>query len=390
MLAFAKWFKASFHNSAASSVSIRDLLAWVDFINKFPPSDLMFALVHGAAMVYIDTLGANPAATLSVTSDSLGKDRDRCLEKLSLLFCVDASRIYYQPASIAVDDRCLCVGPFRLPMCANSAPDPQFVLDAPTTIANSIRIARGLQLSKPILLEGSPGVGKTTLVAALARTLGKPLTRINLSDQTDLTDLFGSDVPVEGGNVGQFAWRDAPFLRAMQCGNWVLLDEMNLASQSVLEGLNSCLDHRQQVYIAELDQVFKRHPDFVLFATQNPHHQGGGRKGLPASFVNRFTVVYVDSFNDSDLERICGKLFPGTPSEQICKLIGFINLLNSAIQRGQLGTIGGPWEINLRDMSRWLQLATQGDVHISLGHFLNTIIGQRFHKRRSDLCLSTL
>ncbi|OXV09698.1 hypothetical protein Egran_02528 [Elaphomyces granulatus] len=390
MLAFAKWFKASFHNSAASSVSIRDLLAWVDFINKFPPSDLMFALVHGAAMVYIDTLGANPAATLSVTSDSLGKDRDRCLEKLSLLFCVDASRIYYQPASIAVDDRCLCVGPFRLPMCANSAPDPQFVLDAPTTIANSIRIARGLQLSKPILLEGSPGVGKTTLVAALARTLGKPLTRINLSDQTDLTDLFGSDVPVEGGNVGQFAWRDAPFLRAMQCGNWVLLDEMNLASQSVLEGLNSCLDHRQQVYIAELDQVFKRHPDFVLFATQNPHHQGGGRKGLPASFVNRFTVVYVDSFNDSDLERICGNLFPGTPSEQICKLIGFINLLNSAIQRGQLGTVGGPWEINLRDMSRWLQLATQGDVHISLGHFLNTIIGQRFRTKEDRIFVSQL
>jgi midasin (ATPase involved in ribosome maturation) len=37
--------------------------------------------------------------------------------------------------------------------------------------------------AKPILMEGSPGVGKTTLVTALARALGKPLTRINLQEQ---------------------------------------------------------------------------------------------------------------------------------------------------------------------------------------------------------------
>ena len=86
-------------------------------------------------------------------------------------------------------------------------------------------------------------------------------------------DLFGSDVPVEGAEAGRFAWRDAPFLQAMQNGDWVLLDEMNLASQSVLEGLNACLDHRGEVYISELDQTFKRHPNFFVFAAQNPHHR---------------------------------------------------------------------------------------------------------------------
>lgn len=34
-----------------------------------------------------------------------------------------------------------------------------------------------------------------------------------------------------------FSWRDGPFLQAMQNGDWVLLDELNLASQSVLEGM---------------------------------------------------------------------------------------------------------------------------------------------------------
>lgn len=391
MLEFAKWFKKTFQSSSATSVSIRDLLAWVDFVNKCSIPDVEFALIHGAAMVFIDTLGANPSAMLSMAPDSIGKNRDMCLQKLSELFGFDASRIYYQPATVSVTDGYLCVGPFKLPMCAESAPDPQFVMDAPTTVANSVRIARGLQVSKPILLEGSPGVGKTTLVASLARALGKPLTRINLSEQTDLTDLFGSDVPVEGGDVGQFAWRDAPFLQAMQRGDWVLLDEMNLASQSVLEGLNSCLDHRQQVYVAELDQTFKRHPDFVLFAAQNPHHQGGGRKGLPASFVNRFTVVYADSFSDTDLKKICAKLFPGSPLEQTGKLVDFISLLNTTIaQDRQLGSVGGPWEINLRDITRWLQLADRGRVQIPTGHFLDTIISQRFRTAEDRLLISQL
>ncbi|KAJ6011835.1 hypothetical protein N7499_013194 [Penicillium canescens] len=382
MLQFAKWFKATFQNTSTTSLSIRDLLAWVDFVNTCQSADTQFAIIQGAAMVFVDTLGANPAAMLAISLNNLDGNRKSCLNKLSELFKTDASKIYWESSNVSVEPGALRIGPFSLPTVGDADPDPQFTMDAPTTIANSVRIARGLQSSKPILMEGSPGVGKTTLVTALARALGKPLTRINLSEQTDLTDLFGSDVPVEGGDVGQFTWRDAPFLRAMQRGDWVLLDEMNLASQSVLEGLNSCLDHRQQVYIAELDQTFKRHPDFVLFAAQNPHHQGGGRKGLPASFVNRFTVVYADSFTDDDLKTICSRLFPGSPSVQTERLVDFISLLNTAITRERrLGAVGGPWEVNLRDVQRWLQLADRGNLQIQTKHFLDVVINQRFRSQ---------
>lgn len=40
---------------------------------------------------------------------------------------------------------------------------------------------------------------------------------------------------------------DGPLLGALKSGQWVLLDELNLASQSVLEGLNALLDHRAEV-----------------------------------------------------------------------------------------------------------------------------------------------
>ena len=77
-------------------------------------------------------------------------------------------------------------------------------------------------------------------------------------------------------------------MQALKQGNWVLLDELNLATQSVLEGLNSCLDHRAQVYIPELGKTINCPHTFRIFAAQNPLGQGGGRKGLPKSFLNRF------------------------------------------------------------------------------------------------------
>lgn len=73
-----------------------------------------------------------------------------------------------------------------------------------------------------ILLEGSPGVGKTSLIQTVAAISGNKLTRINLSEQTDVSDLFGADLPSENG----FKWKDGPFLRALKDGNWILLDEV--------------------------------------------------------------------------------------------------------------------------------------------------------------------
>ena len=64
----------------------------------------------------------------------------------------------------------------------------------------------------------------------------------------------------------------------------------------MLEGLNACLDHRAEVFVAELDRTFRvEHEKTRIFACQNPQVQGGGRKGLPKSFLNRFTQVRVTS-----------------------------------------------------------------------------------------------
>lgn len=376
IVSFAQWFNEKYNNSVASSISIRDTLAWVTFINQAQVDDLVSAIVHGGAMVFIDTLGANPAGLLALSPTSVDDERRACVHRLTKLLGQDVSSLYFGIIDLSITEEHLRLGSFSVPRLSRSAEDSTFSLEAPTTRSNAMRVVRALQLPKPILLEGNPGVGKTTLVTAVARAVGKPLTRLNLSEQTDLMDLFGSDAPVEGGQAGTFAWRDAPFLKAMKNGDWVLLDEMNLASQSILEGLNAVLDHRGQVYISELDQTFQKHPDFRVFAAQNPHHQGGGRKGLPASFVNRFTVVYADVFRPDDLSLICTKMFPHIEIAEVNKLISFVAALDEqVVHLRAFGALGSPWEFNLRDTLRWLQLlGAEGSAR----DFLDTVFIQRF------------
>ncbi|SCU90222.1 LADA_0F02608g1_1 [Lachancea dasiensis] len=379
---FSKWFGEKYGggNTNNGVISLRDILSWVEFAN-FTAEKLQnsyAALVQGAAMVFIDTLGTNNTAYLSDNAETLKSHKLDCLNALSHSAGAEVHHLYQKQPSLVVNEHDLQVGLFSLKR-TSLATHPQFNLNAPTTMSNLMRVVRAMQVNKPILLEGSPGVGKTSLVSALAECTGNKLTRINLSEQTDLVDLFGSDAP--GERTGEFVWRDAPFLRAMQLGEWVLLDEMNLASQSVLEGLNACLDHRGEAYVPELDKSFSKHPNFTVFAAQNPQHQGGGRKGLPKSFVNRFSVVYVDLLTPQDLFLIATHLFPNIDHKACAQLIDVIATLENEVSDRKLwGHSGSPWEFNLRDTLRWLKLLDTPSLSNRQGpiDYLDMILTQRF------------
>ncbi|GJJ10497.1 hypothetical protein Clacol_004723 [Clathrus columnatus] len=356
ILRFRQWMNSKL--SASAAMSMRDIL------------------YHAVRMVCLDGLETSPF-TSSWTLKAIHELRQEAEVEISKITSI-ASIQEGTFGSINDSASHVTVGPFTMIKGLVALEQSnRFNYLAPATLTNVGRLLRACQLDKPILLEGSPGVGKTSLVSAFANIACQRLVRINLSDQTELIDLFGTDYPVEGNKAGVFEWKEAAFLQCMQRGGWVLLDEMNLATQTVLEGLNAVLDHRGSVFIPELGQTFPKHPDFRIFAAQNPLNQGGGRKGLPKSFLDRFTKVYIQTLTVEDMYMICRSQFPDLQEEWLRFMVTFNSQLQEETTKGFLGKDGGPWEFNLRDVLRWAGLLC-GSLALHPSTFLDPLYLQRF------------
>ncbi|XP_017784384.1 PREDICTED: midasin [Nicrophorus vespilloides] len=350
---FVDWFKLQ-EIGKRFTISIRDILTWVDFINacveKIDPATAYF---NGACLTFLDSFGSG--VTSMEAESVLQEFKNECVNFIKNQLKESTINVASDNLKVEMIGDIFGIKPFYIHLGKEKADSVGFVFDAPTTVYNTLRLMRGMQLKKAILLEGSPGVGKTSLVTALAKATRNKVFRVNLSDQTDISDLFGADLPVEDGQAGQFAWRDGPLLQALKQGHWILLDELNLASQSVLEGLNACLDHRGEIFIPELGKTFNVKMGTRFFGCQNPLKQGGSRRGLPQSFLNRFTEVYVNPLNASDMHCILRSQFPGLPKDLLERMIKFNMALMSELEKHTFGCKGAPWEFNLRDLTRWCE-----------------------------------
>ena len=192
--------------------TVRDILSWISFIN-LNSINWQYSYEHGAYLVFIDAIdSSSPSKRSAIDYLTNQQNQNSILNE-----------------TIHINTNSLTFGSYSISRGSiNYNDQEEYSFKAPTTLLNVQRLLRAMQLkNKPILIEGNPGVGKTSLVMALARLAGYSYIRINLSEQTDISDLFGSDLPdVESGQAGKFKWHDGPLLTAIKNNQWIILDEV--------------------------------------------------------------------------------------------------------------------------------------------------------------------
>ncbi|HET8587935.1 MAG TPA: MoxR family ATPase [Candidatus Limnocylindria bacterium] len=145
---------------------------------------------------------------------------------------------------------------------------------------NEVRMALvSLLCEGHILIEDVPGVGKTMLAKALARSIGSSFRRIQFTP-----DLLPSDVTglsIYNQKTQEFEFRPGPIMAQV-----VLADEINRATPKTQSALLECMEERQ----ATIDGVSYNMPTpFLVIATQNPIEYEG-TFALPEAQLDRFML----------------------------------------------------------------------------------------------------
>lgn len=155
------------------------------------------------------------------------------------------------------------------------------------------RVIIGLLTDGHILIEGVPGLAKTTLVKSLAETVQAGFSRIQFTPDLLPADLVGTQIynPSSSG----FSVHKGPIF-----SNLILADEVNRAPAKVQSALLEAMQERQ---VTIGDTTFALEELFVVLATQNPIEQEGTYP-LPEAQVDRFMLKVVVEYPSRDEERL--------------------------------------------------------------------------------------
>ncbi len=158
----------------------------------------------------------------------------------------------------------------------------------------------GLLTKGHILIEGVPGLAKTSAVKALAATVQADFKRIQFTPDLLPADLIGTEVFLP--KTAEFIIKKGPIFH-----NIILADEINRAPSKVQSALLEAMQERQ---VTIGDSTFPLSDPFLVMATQNPIEQEGTYP-LPEAQVDRFMLKLIIDYPSK------------TEEKEIMKRVGF-------------------------------------------------------------------
>jgi MoxR-like ATPase len=164
----------------------------------------------------------------------------------------------------------------------------------------------GLLSDGHILLEGVPGLAKTTTVNALSKVLSLDFKRVQFTPDLLPSDIIGAEIYDMTNN--SFKIKKGPVFT-----NLLLADEINRAPAKVQSALLEVMQEKQ-VTIGE--QSFKITPPFLVLATQNPIESEGAYE-LPEAQLDRFMLKVIVDYNTKEEELAIAKKVANNDFETI-------------------------------------------------------------------------
>src|SRR6476620_6432642 len=157
-----------------------------------------------------------------------------------------------------------------------------------------------------LLIEGVPGVGKTTLAHALARALGCSFQRVQFTSDMLPSDIIG--ISIYSATEQKFEFKRGPVFT-----NVLLADEINRTTPRTQSALLEAMNEGQ-VTIDTTSHTLPR--PFMVIATQNPveHH---GTYPLPESQLDRFLMRLRIGYPDAASEREIVRSFEKTSADRV-------------------------------------------------------------------------
>ena len=149
----------------------------------------------------------------------------------------------------------------------------------------------GLLCEGHILVEGVPGLAKTTAINAISRALGLDFKRVQFTPDLLPSDITGTEI--YDPKNGDFKIKQGPIFT-----NLLLADEINRAPAKVQAALLEVMQERQ---VTIGDTTFKIDKPFLVLATQNPVEQEGTYP-LPEAQLDRFMLKVVVGYNSAKEE----------------------------------------------------------------------------------------
>ena len=168
----------------------------------------------------------------------------------------------------------------------------------------------GLLCDGHILIEGIPGLAKTTTVKALSQTLGLGFKRVQFTPDLLPSDILGAEVYDPQNNT--FKIKHGPIFT-----NLLLADEINRAPAKVQSALLEVMAERQ---VTLGDESFRLASPFLVMATQNPIEQEGVYP-LPEAQLDRFMLKIQVGYNTPEEELLIARRIASGSSETIRSVI---------------------------------------------------------------------